>query len=63
MSLLNLNVRAEDIWRLRYTIPQSDETEITQGSSKTSGQLNVSGHSGHLIFANGVGVGYSTIRK
>lgn len=53
---------AEEYWRLRYFVPTSDESEITRGTSKASEKLAISGHSGILVFANGIGVGYSTIR-
>ena len=53
---------AEELWRLRYSVPTSSESEITRGSSKISEKLNTSGHSGNLVFANGIGFGYSTVR-
>jgi hypothetical protein len=53
---------AEEIWRLRYSVPTSAESEITRGSSKASEKLNTSGHSGNMVFANGIGFGYSTVR-
>ena len=53
---------AEEIWRLRYSVPTSVESEITRGSNKASQKLNTSGHSGNMVFANGVGFGYSTVR-
>jgi len=52
---------AEELWRLRYSVPTSGESEITRGSSKTSEELSISGHSGNLVFANGIGFGYSTV--
>ena len=54
---------AEDLRRLRYFVPTSAESEITYGSSKTVEKLNTSGHSGNLVFANGIGVGYCTERS
>ena len=53
---------AEELWRLRYSVPTSVESEITRGSSKASQKLNTSGHSGNMVFANGIGFGYSTVR-
>ena len=53
---------AEELWRLRYFVPTSSESEITRGSSKGTDKLNTSGHGGNLVFANGIGLGYSTVR-
>ena len=53
---------AEELWRVRYSVLTSGESEITRGSSKSSEKLNTSGHSGNLVFANGIGFGYSTVR-
>ncbi len=53
---------AEELWRLRYSVPTSAESEITRGSSKASEKLNTSGHSGNMVFSNGIGFGYSTVR-
>ena len=57
-----IHLGAEELWRFRYSVPTSGESEITRGSSKTSEKLNTSGHSGNLVFANGIGFGYSTVR-
>ena len=57
-----IHAGAEELWRLRYLVPTSGESEITRGSSKASKKLKTSGHSGNLVFANGVGFGYSTVR-
>ena len=57
-----IHAGAEELWRLRYSVPTSGESEITRGSSKTSEKLNTTGHSGNLVFANGIGFGYSTVR-
>ncbi|MBT5793428.1 MAG: hypothetical protein HOI10_01010 [Deltaproteobacteria bacterium] len=57
-----IHAGAEELWRLRYSVPTSSESEITRGSSKISEKLNTSGHSGNLVFANGIGFGYSTVR-
>ena len=56
------HVGAEEIWRLRYSVPTSIEGEVTRGSSKASQRLNTSGHSVSMVFANGIGFGYSTVR-
>ena len=53
---------AGELLRLRYSVPTSGENEITRGSSKNSKKLKTSGHSGNLVFANGIGFGYSTVR-
>ena len=57
-----IHVGAEELWRFRYSVPTSGESKITRGSSKASEKLNTSGHSGNLVFANGIGFGYSTVR-
>jgi hypothetical protein len=57
-----IHAGAEELWRLRYSVPTSGESEITRGSNKTSEKLNTSGHSGNLVFYNGIGFGYSTVR-
>ena len=57
-----IQAAAEELWRFRYSVPTSGESEITRGSSKTSVKLNTSGHSGNLVIANGIGFGYSTVR-
>ncbi|MBC8258169.1 MAG: hypothetical protein H8E38_04060 [SAR324 cluster bacterium] len=53
---------AEELWRLRYFVPTSVNSKITFGTSKTEEKLDTSGHSGYLIFSNGIGVGYSVVR-
>ena len=57
-----IHVGAEEIWRFRYSVPTSGESKITRGSSKATEKLNTSGHSGNLVFSNGIGFGYSTVR-
>ena len=57
-----IHAGAEELWRLRYSVTMSGESEITRGSSKTSEELNTLGRSGNLVFANGIGFGYSTVR-
>ena len=61
--LTALSAEASKLWRLRYFVPISAESEITFGSSKAAEKLNTSGHSGNLVFANGIGVGYSTLHS
>jgi len=63
LMLTAFYAEAEELWRLRYFVPTSSESEITFGSNKTAEKLNTSGHSGNLVFANGIGVGYSTLRS
>jgi len=61
--LTAFSAEAAELWRLRYFVPISAESEITFGPSKAAEKLNTSGHSGNLVFANGIGVGYSTLRS
>ena len=61
--LTAFSAEAAELWRLRYFVPTSAESEISFGSSKAAEKLNTSGHSGNLVFANGIGVGYSTLRS
>ena len=63
LMLTAFSAEAAELWRLRYFVPTSAESEITFGSSKAAEKLNTSGHSGNLVFANGIGVGYSTLRS
>ena len=63
LMLTAFSAEAVELWRLRYFVPTSAESEITFGSSKAAEKLNTSGHSGNLVFANGIGVGYSTLRS
>ena len=63
LMLTAFYAEAEELWRLRYFVPTSSESEITFGSNKAAEKLNTSGHSGNLVFANGIGVGYSTLRS
>ena len=57
-----IHLGAEELWRLRYTVPTSAESKITRGSSKASEELDTSGHSLNLVFPNGIGFGYSIVR-
>jgi hypothetical protein len=63
LMLTAFYAEAAELWRLRYFVPTSAESEISFGSSKAAEKLNTSGHSGNLVFANGIGVGYSTLRS
>ena len=51
---------ADEVWRLRYSTLISGENEITRNSISSSAEMSTSGHSGNFIFANGIGLGYST---
>lgn len=53
---------AEEFWRIRYSVPTSGESEIKRGSNIASEKLNTSGHSGNMVFPNGIGFGYSTVQ-
>ena len=61
--LSGFSAGAEELWRLRYFVPTAAESQIKLGSSKATGKLNTSGHSANLVFANGIGLGYSTVRS
>ncbi len=63
LMLTAFSAEAVELWRLRYFVPTSAESEITFGSSKAAEKLNTSGHSGNLVLVNGIGVGYSTLRS
>jgi len=63
LMLTAFSAEAAELRRLRYFVPTSAESEVTFGSSKAAEKLNTSGHSGNLVFANGIGVGYSTLRS
>ena len=63
LMLTVFSAEAVELWRLRYLVPTSSDSEITFGSSKAAEKLNTSGHSGNFVFANGIGVGYSTLRS
>ena len=51
---------ADEVWRLRYSTLISAENGITRNSISSSAEMSTSGHSGNFIFANGIGLGYST---
>jgi len=51
---------AEEVWRLRYSTLISAENGITRNSISSSAEMSTSSHSGNFVFANGIGLGYST---
>ena len=51
---------ADEVWRLRYSTLNSVENVITRNSISTSAEMSTSGHSGNFVFANGIGLGFST---
>ena len=57
-----IHTGAEELWRLRYSLTTLGKSEIKRGSIKKSAKLSTSGHSGNLVFANGIGFGYSTVQ-
>ncbi len=58
--LIGFYATADEVWRLRYSALISAENEITRDSSSSSAVLSTSGHSVNFVFANGIGLGYST---
>ena len=58
--LIGFYATADEVWRLRYATLISGENEITRDSGSSSAELNTSGHSVNFVFANGIGLGYST---
>ena len=58
--LIGFDATADALWRLRYSTLISIEHEITRDSSISSAELSTSGHSVNFVFANGIGLGYST---
>ena len=51
---------ADEVWRLRYSTLISGENVISRNSISSSAEMNTSGHSGNFVFANGIGLGFST---
>ena len=51
---------ADEVWRLRYSALISAENGITRNSISSSAEMSTSGHSGNFVFANGIGLGFST---
>ena len=60
MMLKSFFLAADEVWRLRYSTLISAENEITRNSISSSSEMSTSGHSGNFVFANGIGLGYST---
>ena len=58
--LIGFFATADEVWHLRYSILISGENEITRDSSSSSAELSTSGHNVNFVFANGIGLGYST---
>ncbi len=58
--LISFYATADEVWRLRYLTLISGEHEITRDSISSSTELSTSGHSINFLFANGIGLGYST---
>ena len=58
--LISFYATADEIWRLRYSSVISGEYEITRDSISSSSELSTSDHSLYFVFANGIGLGYST---
>ena len=60
MLLIGFYATADEAWRLRYSSLISGEYEIIRDSISSSSELSISGHSLYFVFANGIGLGYST---
>ena len=60
IQLTSFYAIADEAWRLRYLSVISGEYEITRDSISSSSELSTSGHSLYFVFANGIGLGYST---
>ena len=60
MMLKSFFLAADEVWRLRYSTLISAENVITRNSISSSAEMSTSGHSGNFVFANGIGLGYST---
>ena len=60
IQLISFFATADEEWRLRYSSLISGEYEITRDSISSSSELSTSGHSLYFVFANGIGLGYST---
>ena len=58
--LIGFYAIADEVWRLRYSTLISGENEITRDSSSSSAELSTSGHSVNFVFANGIGLGFTT---
>ena len=60
IMLKSFFLAADEFWRLRYSTLISAENQITQNSISSSTEMSTSGHSGNFVFANGIGIGFST---
>ena len=58
--LISFYAIADEAWRLRYSSLISGDYEITRDSISSPSELSTSGHSLYTVFANGIGLGYST---
>ena len=61
--LIGFYATADEVWRLRYSTLISAENGITRNSISSSAEMSTSGHSGNFVFANGIGLGYSTAMR
>ena len=60
IQLISFFATADEEWRLRYSSLISGDYEITRDSISSSLELSTSGRSLYFVFANGIGLGYST---
>ncbi len=60
IQLVSFYVTADDAWRIRYSSLISGDYVITRDSISSSSELSTSGRSLYFVFANGIGLGYST---
>ena len=60
IMLKSFFLAADEVWRLRYSTMISAENVISRNSISSSAEMSTSGHSGNFVFANGIGLGYST---
>ena len=60
IMLKSFFLAADEVWRLRYSTLISAENLITRNSISSSAEMSTSGHSGNFVFANGIGLGFST---
>ena len=60
MMLKSFFLAADEVWRLRYSTLISSENVIARNSISSSAEMSTSGHSVNFVFANGIGLGYST---
>ncbi len=60
IQLISFFATADEEWRLRYSSLISGDYEINRDSISSSLELSTSGRSLYFVFANGIGLGYST---